>query len=544
MPSLTHGLKLHNILHPMIESGFDSNVLKQGLKPFIDNLAQDFSATDRQTLVQFGSFNDDSSFSFKEDVDWQALACALSASDGDGGAQGASFDADSSSAAAEDVDVGDQVRGGDHAYGSDAIERLTFEQARDKIVLSHVNRSMVEKICNELLKDYACCDCIYPRDEGYQDRSNLRILTAPTQNGKTQEMLALAWVAFFKHGQSTYLFLRPDATAYSELNDSVHQFNAKIEKFVKDNRGGIGFDQVGLTPSSYGLHPVTLQTKRRLEPADVREPYPDNHCKALIRCRLLQARNVENAQCLPEELALMVEGVGVSRDGKRMNVVVMVDESQNSRQTAFLNKHALERALFRPGQGRNIRGSARKFLQMMEMDEELAENLQGSLRDIASLYVEVTATPEPTFMLETESTAQILRCKIDADYFGYWSELPYNRSIQCTSFEDHVDLKDLEGQDDKQLAGTACVKAFHSTDNYQNNYQHIIVYHRLKCNQDMSDMADFITNGNTTGMGTLADGFGKTQNPARCASSCSGDLRLRAEARCFRYLHLHEQVCS
>eukprot|EP00961_Rhodomonas_salina_P057057 766989-Rhodomonas_salina.1 len=109
------------------------------------------------------------------------------------------------------------------------------------------------------------------------------------------EMLAFAWIAFFMHGLTTYLFVRPDATAYSEFNASVEGFNSMIYNFLDEHRHC--FDDVGLTAKSYGLHGVTLQNKRELAAEDVQERFPERNCKALIQCRLLQvqARNVEKA---------------------------------------------------------------------------------------------------------------------------------------------------------------------------------------------------------------------------------------------------------
>jgi hypothetical protein len=302
-----------------------------------------------------------------------------------------------------------------------------YQKAMRQITI-HINKDVVRLVVDELFgkRKYQACTCKFPGKDTKLD-SNLVILTAPTQNGKTLEMLALSWRGFFEFGLQTYLFVRSDATAYGEIKKSVDDFNKwvtsfldeKILQYAQDAR----FHAQGVDVKTYLLNVSVLSQDRQLRPEQVSDSLPTSaiiNLKPLIRTRLLQAKNIENSQVLENELSLMVRACGVSENGDQINVIVMVDESQNTRQTFSLNQKNIECNLFltRPRQG--MLESAEIFCDQYGLQETKAKlKIKRSLRDIAALYVEVSATPEPTFLLEPQSRAQILECVVNENYFGF-----------------------------------------------------------------------------------------------------------------------------
>lgn len=303
---------------------------------------------------------------------------------------------------------------------------MTVSQVQAEL-RSHLRPEYVDAIIDELLVGQlqlsGARDLRYPGIGG--PGGNLVMLTAPTQNGKTQEMLAMAWVGFFKHGLASYVFLRSDATAYSDIKMSVSSLNEKIMAFCMAKRAS-GWR--GFCPSDYQLSISVLQDKRAVSREDLYNDPNDawRTLKPIVRCRVLTAMNVKNAQG-ERELGPMVEAFGVTEDRRRLNLMVFIDESQNTRLSLDGSRTMLEKNLFgsSANMGRCMRAAAQRFAAEYGIDAGLLINPRRTppLRELAALYVEVTATPEPTFIVEADSAAQLIKCRIDDDYYGYAEEV-------------------------------------------------------------------------------------------------------------------------
>ena len=397
----------------------------------------------------------------------------------------------------------------------------SYEKAM-RVLRSHVDPFVVDQIIEHIFKParYQACACKYP-ENGVRLEENLVVLTAPTQNGKTKEMLALSWVGFFKHGLATYLFVRPDATAYGDLKNSVEEFNQAIKNFIQKQieQNNPEFRKKGISPETYCLCASTLQQHRSLEIEDVVNVQATGvrQIKPVIRSRLLQAKNVENAQVLFEnELALIVKVFGILESADRIKVIVIIDEAQNSRQTWSGREGRLENALFVRRDQKIIQNSARVFCEQHDLSHmiESLSKLNKPLRKIAALYVEVTATPMPSFLVEPRASPQILKCMIHRNYYGFgdtvWEycylsrffgysdffehQIEDDRKIKIHSFEDSPCLSGLDSddQDDKELAERSCVELLRNAVR-EGAYFHAILYHRLQYNNDMCELAQSIT---------------------------------------------------
>ena len=126
--------------------------------------------------------------------------------------------------------------------------------------------------------------------------------------------------------------------------------------------------------------------------------------------------------------------------------MVIVDESQNSRQSWSLQQGRLECALFNDKSQGKLRDAAKKFCDQHSLQLPISgilNQLNKPLRDIAALYVEVTATPEPTLLVEPGSKAQILKCKINQDYYGFWKQVHLNRCFIYGCFPCRRDMNSL-----------------------------------------------------------------------------------------------------
>jgi hypothetical protein len=307
----------------------------------------------------------------------------------------------------------------------------TFETVERRL-MSSFRKSVVDKIIDEVLigkMGLYVCEIRCPKS----GESNLVIVCSPTQNGKTMQMIGLAYMLFFRHGIVSFFFLRNDAAAYDDITKAVMDFNEKILAYLYALIDAGEVD--GVLPEQYTLQLSTLSSQRRLSPADVVTIGRGGRrtLKPLIRCRLLSAQNVGYA-LEPHEIQALVEEVGVTSDGKRIKVAVFVDEAQGTRQSAGGNNYQLESNLFckMPQFKYGIRRAAEKFLETHGLDQELAKNLNRSLRKAAALYIEVSATPEPTLILEADSGAQFVDCPIADDYYGFIEEVGSTRGIRTT----------------------------------------------------------------------------------------------------------------
>lgn len=315
---------------------------------------------------------------------------------------------------------------------ADAEAKVAETQAR---LTGMYNKDVINAVHDELLTEQlgyrSPSEVRYPPPASVsvnEDAKNLVLLTAPTQNGKTNEMLALIWTGFFKYKLPSYVFLRSDATAYSDISDSVRNFNQKIVDFLlakMDSQKLIGFD-----PEHYTLELSTLQASKKVNTDQV-VTIPVNgrgrrFLKPIVRCRLLTAGNVERALG-PDEIQAIAAEFGTTADGERLNLMVFVDEAQNTRQTLTGGTFKLEKNLFRSYYSHHrygLLGAVHRWCTRHGLTGIVEpESLKKSLRRLAALYVEVSATPEATLLVESDSTAQHVQVKMWDNYYGFISSV-------------------------------------------------------------------------------------------------------------------------
>ena len=137
--------------------------------------------------------------------------------------------------------------------------------------------------------------------------------------------------------------MRPDATAYGEVRESVDKFNKEISNFLDEKiMNDPAYRGLGVIPKTYFMIASTLQQHRRLGNEHVIESGNLSNfqtLKPIIRSRLLQATNVENAR-LEDEMGIMVKACGVTEGGDKINAWLSSTNRKIADRAGLFNKGA------------------------------------------------------------------------------------------------------------------------------------------------------------------------------------------------------------
>lgn len=207
------------------------------------------------------------------------------------------------------------------------------------------------------------------------------LLTSYTQNGKTNQIIALTWILFFCHGYGTYILCRSDAQEYNVLVTAIEEFNSQLVNWSASSPSFQGNDLI----KRYRIDakPLSEVTYVQLQKQTLNNP--EGHTRCICRIRLLQASNATRAV---DEVAFLneVQQFGETANG-RHRFAVIVDEAQNARQTIEVVQQ-LERAVLK-------------------------------LFKKVSVGIEVSATQEASLVLQTNQSVEMLFIPAKPDYFGY-----------------------------------------------------------------------------------------------------------------------------
>jgi hypothetical protein len=221
------------------------------------------------------------------------------------------------------------------------------------------------------------------------DPSKLKciLLASYTQNGKTNQMIALVWILFFCHGYGSYLLCRSDSQEYAVLENAIKEFN---ERFLEWAAHKPQFNY--LRSKLFTIRPKTLAqlTLKQLQKESVEDDEGNLLC--ICRIRILQASNILRANDEIEYMNQCMQNFGVSAEGSnRHKYCVLIDEAQNVHQT-------------------------------LDQKLRLEQSIKSLLKKVA-ICIEVSATQEGAFVMRSEQAVQMLFIPAKPDYFGYSSHV-------------------------------------------------------------------------------------------------------------------------
>jgi hypothetical protein len=211
------------------------------------------------------------------------------------------------------------------------------------------------------------------------------LLTSYTQNGKTHQMIALTWILFFCHGYGTYILCRSDAQEYHVLSSAFRQFNHDLRQWAKGQPEFKGNDLI----ERFIIHPKPLPevSMNQLMTQTLFDAH--NRVQCICRIRLLQANNARKAH---QEIDFLkaVQGHGPK-------FAVIIDEAQNCHHTLQIQQ-SLDRAV-------------------------------SDLLATVAIGIEVSATQEPSLIIQNDDKVEMLFIPAKDNYYGYAPSVSYRLMV-------------------------------------------------------------------------------------------------------------------
>lgn len=213
------------------------------------------------------------------------------------------------------------------------------------------------------------------------DASDLKalLLASYTQNGKTNQIIALIWILFFCHGYGSYMLCRSDAQEYHILFQAIGEFNKALVEWSKTSMHFNGdIKQYQIIPK-----PLSHATFAQLKNSPIMDE--DGKLRCICRIRLLQASNAKQAEAEIEYLNNDIQGLG--QVSTRHKYAVIVDEAQNTHQS-------------------------------LEIASQLEKAVLKLMRRVA-ICIEVSATQEAALVLKSTEKVDMLFIPAKPNYYGY-----------------------------------------------------------------------------------------------------------------------------
>lgn len=274
------------------------------------------------------------------------------------------------------------------------VENYYYDYFADRPELGYINPDFVSEVLKTFFvpNGYCVFDAFDANEESYKlkvrydlkNNNNLKYLLATyTQNGKTDQMIAMIWVLFFRYGYGSYVFCRSDCQEYAVLTAAFENFNEKLMNHFRHRRD--------IRIHEYRIQPVPLSsmTGRSFASQDHYESSSRYlYCKC--RIRILVASNVNSAVRLEVSDVLGKCYGKHESDKSRFRMAMFIDEAQNAIQSieAQDGRYALQRA---------VKACSKLF----------------------AITVEISATQEASYLVNNFQSVELLFIPPKINYFGY-----------------------------------------------------------------------------------------------------------------------------
>lgn len=344
-----------------------------------------------------------------------------------------------------------------------------------------IDNAVVAYLIDELFclgqEENVCCMDL--RD----DRRGLDVLHGPTQAGKTESMLKVAWYLHFKRNISCCMFLRSDAATYAEMQSNVAGFNNKITQCL----GNTAFHG---NVSAYHIKVVCTTDRAGIQSADLEAR------RCVLYCRISSAMNFRNT--VRNEMPKLIRNCGMTAEGK-MRVCLLLDEDQLNIQSSSLNRCRREFQLHAACYREDLFDTVKQQLQRQldnnsEKVEEILDAMDQSgwtLLNLARFKIGVSATCAPRFVT-TDEEVQVTSLPPAGNYYGYLGELPADRQIALVPCLPETYVRIEEHGQGHPLNQFPHLRSVGRSVFARPGFEHLLVYCQVSQNKELFEIAEWL----------------------------------------------------